>query len=486
MRRGMSRLLGGGAYFASTLILATLLLALVTLVAVRLDRLFVFPGARHGLSPRTTDLLATLSGDITCRVILPRNNLVYSPLNQMLEGFKELAAPNASLTLEFFDPQSDPARTAAIVRQYGARGWSVIFDNGRRFEIVPYDDLVETSTAPDDGLARAHRAVTRFRGEQVCATALAKLARPESPVVYALTGHDERDFTSYDSVTGYSDFARELAREGYVLRHLKTADAGIPDDCDLLLVAGPRFAPSPVEASVIAEYLGKGGRLLLLLDRAAATPGPWEPLLSRIGLRSTNLTAIGADTLGGYNLLSDNFGDHPVARYLDRSAVYFVDPQIIDPAPPADAALASQATIVVAAPEKAWGESNPDVLPRHYDKDVDRQGVLPLVLAVEGPGSAALGLKPFRAFVIGDSNFAANTLLEGGSTANRDLLLNAVSWLTERGGPTTPSAANEGAALRLAISRNRQIRFWIRSIVVWPFLTILLGAVMARIQRLTS
>ena len=63
------------------------------------------------------------------------------------------------------------------------------------------------------------------------------------------------------------------------------------------------------------------------------------------------------------------------------------------------------------------------------------------------------------------------------SAANRDLLLNAVSWLTERGGPTTPSAANEGAALRLAISRNRQIRFWIRSIVVWPFLTILLGAV---------
>ncbi len=486
MKRGMSRNLARRVYLLAALSLASLLLAMMTLVSVRLDRLFSFPTARHELSPRTLDLLTSLSGHVTCTVILPRNNLVYPSLDQMLKDFREAAAPNAILSLVFHDPHSDPAPAAAAVRKYGVTGWSVVFDNGRRYEIVPYEDLVETSTNTDEGLGRAHRAVTRFRGEQVCATALAKLARPESPVVYALSGHNERDFASYDSMTGYSDFARELAREGYVLRNLKTADAGIPDDCDLLLIAGPRFAPSSIEASVLIDYLGKGGRLLLLLDRADTVPGPWDPLLTRLGLQPANLTAIGADTLGGYNLLSDNFGDHPVARHLDRSAVYFVDPQIIDPAPAADAAPTPQVSIVVAAPAKAWGEANPDFLPRHYEKDVDRQGLLPLVLAVEGPGSAALGLPPFRAFVIGDSNFAANSLLEGGSTANRDILLNAVSWLTERGGPTSPSSANEGAALRLAISRKRQIRFWIRSIVVWPFVTIFLGAVMACIRRLIS
>ncbi len=485
MKRGTSRKMAGRAYFASSLVLATLLLAMATFIAVRLDRFVVFPGARHSLSPRTCDLLSSLSGNVTCTVILPRNDLIYPPLHQMLHGFREAAAPSTILTLEFRDPHSDPAESAKIVRKYGATSWSVIFDNGRRVEIVPYSDLVETSTnASSEGLARAHRTLTRFRGEQVCATALAKLAHPETPVVYALSGHSERDFASYDPLTGYSDFARELVREGYALRDLKTADTGIPDDCDLLLVAGPRYAPSPIEAAVIGEYLERGGRILLLLDRSDTTPAPWESLLARIGLKCAHLTAIGADTLGGYNLLSDKFGDHPIARYLDRSAVYFVDPQIIDPAPSADAA--PKATVVVAAPEKAWGESNPDILPRHYDKDVDRQGELPLALAVEGPGNAALGLPPFRAFVIGDSNFAANSLLEGGSTANRDLLLNAIGWLTEHGGPTAPSTAYEGTALRLAISRKRQIRFWLRSIVAWPFLTILLGVVMACIRRLIS
>ncbi len=479
MKPGSSRKLYGWAYYASAMALATLLLVMVCTIAVRFDRKISFRGARLGLSGPTASMLGSLSGSVSCTVILPRNNDFYPPLRKMLLDFGD-AATNATLNLTFLDPHSDLAQSADAVRRYGATGWSVIFDNGNRFEIVPYEMLVETNSSP------ARPVIKRFHGPQVCATALSKLTRSKSPVVYALSGHGERDFSSYDALTGYSDFARELFREGYILRALRMADAGIPADCDLLIIAGPRFAPGQIEETAIAEYLDRGGRLMLLADRSDTIPNGWETLLARIGLKFANFTAIGADTLGGYNLLSDNFGDHPVAKYLSRSAIYFVTPQVIDPAPPAADTPALQVTAVVSAPDNAWGESNPNLLPRHYDPDVDRKGALPLILAVEGPGSADNGLLPFRAFVVGDSNFAANSLLEGGTTANRDLLLNAVSWLTEWRDGTNPSAANEGTALRLAISRNRQIRFWIRSVVVWPLVAILLGAIMAVIRRLTS
>ena len=479
MKTGSSRELYGWAYYASAMALATLLLVMVCTIAVRFDGKIPFRGARLGLSDPTVSMLGSLSGNVLCTVILPRNDKLYPPLRKMLCDFED-AATNATLELTFLDPHSDLARSADAVRRYGATGWSVIFDNGNRFEIVPYEMLVETNSSP------ARQVITRFHGQQVCATALSKLTRPKSPVVYALSGHGERDFSSYDALTGYSDFARELFREGYILRTLRMADAGIPADCDLLIIAGPRFAPGQIEETAIAEYLDRGGRLMFLADRSETIPNGWETLLARIGLKFANFTAIGADTLGGYNLLSDNFGDHPVAKYLSRSAIYFVNPQVIDPAPPAADTPSLQVTVVVSAPENAWGESNPNLLPRHYDQDIDRKGPLPLILAVEGPGSAGNGLLPFRAFVVGDSNFAANSLLEGGTTANRDLLLNAISWLTEWRDGTNPSAANEGASLRLAISRNRQIRFWIRSVVVWPCAAILLGAVMAVIRRLTS
>ena len=479
MKPGSSRKLYGWAYYASAMALATLLLVMVCTIAVRFDRKISFRGARLGLSGPTASMLGSLSGSVSCTVILPRNNDFYPPLRKMLLDFGD-AATNATLNLTFLDPHSDLAQSADAVRRYGATGWSVIFDNGNRFEIVPYEMLVETNSSP------ARPVIKRFHGPQVCATALSKLTRSKSPVVYALSGHGERDFSSYDALTGYSDFSRELFREGYILRALRMADAGIPADCDLLIIAGPRFAPGQIEETAIAEYLDRGGRLMLLADRSDTIPNGWETLLARIGLKFANFTAIGADTLGGYNLLSDNFGDHPVAKYLSRSAIYFVNPQVIDPAPPAADTPTLQVTAVVSAPDNAWGESNPNLLPRHYDPDVDRKGALPLILAVEGPGSADNGLLPFRAFVVGDSNFAANSLFEGGTTANRDLLLNAVSWLTEWRDGTNPSAANEGTALRLAISRNRQIRFWIRSVVVWPLVAILLGAIMAVIRRLTS
>ena len=482
MKTESSRRLYDWVYYATAAVLATALLAMVCAIAVKYDHTFHFPRAELGLSDRAAATLESLAGDVSCTVILPRNNEIYPPLRNMLFDFQK-AASNATMTLSFLDPHSDLAQSADAVRRYGAKGWSVIFDNGKRFEIVPYEALVEKSTADT---SPSRQVITRFYGQQVCATALAKLTHPKTPVVYALSGHGERDFSSYDALTGYSDFARELSREGYVLRTLRTADAGIPADCDLLVIAGPRFAPGQIEESAIAEYLGRGGRIMLLADRSNVIPNGWEGLFALIGLKFANFTAIGADTLGGYNLLSDNFGDHPIAQNLSRSAVYFVNPQVFDQAPADSGVPVPQVTVVVSAPEKAWGESNPDVLPRHYDPDVDRKGSLPLIMAVEGPGSADNGLSPFRAFVVGDSNFAANSLLEGGTTANRDLLLNAVSWLTEQGGATEPSAAKEGAALRLAISRNRQIRFWIRSVVAWPLAVILLGAVMAVVRRLTT
>ena len=486
MKERTSGKLSRWPFFATAIILATILLTMVCVLSMRIDRTITFSGARHSISKDTISILDSISGEIECIVILPHNNEIYPSLRKMLMDFEEVAAPDAKLKLSFLDPHSDLAKSADAVRRYGATGWCVIFDNGRRFETVPYEDLFETTTNPDAPLGRSRQVITRFLGRQVCTAALAKLARSRQPVVYALSGHGERDFSSYDTLTGYSDFARELSREGYVLRVLQTADSGIPADCDLLVVAGPRFAPGQIEESAMAEYIGKGGRIMLLLDRADTVPNGWEGVLARIGLKFANYTAIGADTLGGYNLLSDNFGDHPVVRYLDRSAVYFVNPQVIDPLPPDAGAPAPEVVAVVSAPEKAWGESNPDVLPRHYDPDVDRKGRLPLILSVEGPGGATIGLPPFRAFVIGDSNFAANALIEGGTTANRDLLLNAIGWLTEQEVARDSTAPREGAALRLAISRNRQIRFWILSVVIWPLAAILLGAAMTVVRKVTT
>ena len=72
-----------------------------------------------------------------------------------------------------------------------------------------------------------------FAGEAACASALLRLALPASrEVVYWTTGHGEASFDSYDPVSGLSDIARDLRRDGYTLEKLDLTQAiTVPADC---------------------------------------------------------------------------------------------------------------------------------------------------------------------------------------------------------------------------------------------------------------
>ena len=479
-----------GAHRLTTLALATLLLVIVNLLAVRLDLRWRLPGPHPTLSPRARTMMASTRGDVAVTVLLPRSHKDFEPLRQLLASLRDagLAEGGARLTVESVDPHRDLARAALLARTYGVAGWAVVFDCGGRVEKVGLDEMVETVEPVADHLVATAPRRTRFRGEQLCVTALARLARPRTPVIYALGGQGERDTENYDLLNGYTDFAREIRREGYDLRKLAISGAdGIPGDCDVLLIAGPRRPPAAEVRAAVESYLARGGRLLFLADRAAELPHGWEGVLERLGLKFAGLTAVGARTLGGFNLIVDRFSPHPIARELEKNAVYFVNPQVIDVLAPEQGAATDSllADVVVAAPDGAWGETDPDRLPRRFDPGTDRQGRLPLVVAVErGAGLGEdVGLRPMRAVVFGDSTVAVNAVLAGGRTGNRDLLLNAINWLAESGLPSAPSLLAEGNALQLGMSRRRQIRFFLHSAVYWPLLVAVLGVLRVSVRR---
>lgn len=467
----------------SNLALLVLFLFLVNLICAKVDSDIIFPGVAQRLSPRATEMLNGLSGKISCTVLLPENNIYYSPLRTLLLNIRD-AMTGAEMDIEFIDPHSSPSQAAVAVGKYSSSGWIVAFEKNGRIEKISLDDLLETAAPRSAGDISTAPVAARFVGEQVCVTSLARLANPRRPVIYAVSGHGERDFSDYDLITGYSDFARELAREGYKLQTL-SLDKPLPAQCDMLLIAGPRKPPRPNEKDLLISYVRKGGRLLLLIDRAKSVPSGWEEVLNALGLEAANLTAVNPKTPGTYSLLVDTFGPHPVTKDLGRSAAYFINPQIFDFRNPTTSETQIKAEIIADAPGAAWGETTPDIQPVRFDRDIDRKTDLHLAVAVEISGAEDLGLSVSRAVVIGDSNFGANSLMSGGRTTNRDILLNAVSWLTDNGRATSPSNPAVGNALRLGISRIRQLRFWCFSVVGWPLLTVILGFIMAKVRKMT-
>lgn len=471
-------------HLALDIALGAALLAFTTILSLHFDRTFLFRDREDPLSRRAVSLLSRLEGEIRCVAVVPHDNIFYPSLRKLLLDMKD-SAGNASLSLEFPDPHVDVSRASAAIARYKAAGWCVIFEKDGRGEVVPLDAMVEHPHTDATSAIAGDASGVRFNGEQVCVTALSRLSRPVQPVIYALSGHGERDFSNYDAFSGYSDLAREIRREGYRLETLNLASTpGIPDDCDLLFIAGPARPPMPGEAEAIVTWLSHGGRLLLLFDRQDRIPSGWEPVISRLGLALPNLTVISEGTMGGYTVSVDSFSSHPIGSDLEKSAVIMSSPQALDIDRDALVRFRLRAEPVVLAPRKAWGETAPNVLPRIYDPGIDRKGDLTLAFAIGADASDDLGLPLLRAFVAGDSNIGSNSYLGGGSAGNRDLLLNAIDWLTDSGLPLASSKTSAGAALQLNISRKRQIRFWAISCAIWPISLLLLGFIASFLKRL--
>lgn len=468
-------------HIAVNALLYSALLAMATLLAVRLDRPFTLGKLSHPLSRRSVEVLSK-AGDIECTVVLPRNNVLWPPLRELLENMRDAAKP-ARFETEFVDPNLDIRESLALAGKYSIEGWTVVFSSGGRVEKVPSSELFERVGASSDVLVGAAPESMRFTGEKACVGAVVRLLRGRAPRLYSLAGEGERDFNSYDEISGYSDFARELVREGCSITPV-SGENPIPDDCDVLIVAGPRYAPSATTLSSINDYISRGGRLLLFLDRPEVTPSGWEPLLARLGLAPNGLSL--ANQMGNAVTAVPCGGAHPVAAGLGSSAVSLTEPQLFDVI---GQSVANESDLprpvpILHAPDGTWGESTPDASPVHFDVGVDRKAPFPIAYSVSSPDEASdLGISKCRAVVIGDSDFASNVFMAGGRTANRDFAMNAVDWVAESFPSGKSSEFADGAALQLQLTGRKLRRFWLKGAVLWPFVIIVAGLFMSRVRR---
>jgi hypothetical protein len=272
--------------------------------------------------------------------------------------------------------------------------------------------------------------------EGTCAAALLRLTLPaRRETVYWTTGHGEYALDAYDSLSGMSDFARDLRRDGYALKALDiTAAPSLPGDCALLVVAGARTAFSREELQRVEGYLRSGGRLLALVTRdAAAGVGG---LLARWGVRAQPFTVVSPRTLNGADLPVTDFADHVITRPLKGVTLLFGETAPIFSVAGARASDHMTFTPLVQTDAQAWGESDTSVRPWTYDAAHEPSGPLVLAAALErgAQAGAHVAFRPMRAVLIGDAAFALNAALASRAHAHRDFLLNAVLPEPQRSG----------------------------------------------------
>lgn len=448
----------GGRFAAPLLatLIGTLACAVALFSAQRLAarsgwRLDLTPERQWVLSEHARQILAGVEQPVTITAFLraddPRN-----PDIQDLLARVQAAQPRIATRVV------DVNRNPALARAFGvdAFGAVAVESGGRRRDFANPD-------------------------EQALVAAIIQVTRPGRRRVYVSSGAGERRLGDRDRQIGYSAANVALINELYDVAELAlAADTPVPDDAAALILAGPRRDLSPAALAQLDAYLRRGGRVLALLDPGDAPN--LVALLQRYGIVvSDEIVLDPAQRLFAGDSLTiqvpGRAASHPVGAALGAAP-------LVSGARPVRGAGGTQAADLLTTSAESWRTPDRSVLERGDGAFLaGRDTAGPVAIAASALVPRADG-EPGRVLVIGDADFASNLLLD--YLGNRDLLLNAVNWLTgeERMLGSRPPRQIPGVnQLFVSASQGERV-FWLGA-VAQPLVVLAIGIAVVGWRRRT-
>ncbi len=395
---------------------------------------------------------------------------------KLLEGYK---SKTANFTYEFFDPQRDPLQA----QRYGVRqDGTVVFDlnNGQKREIA------------------------NSVSERDFTSAIVRLTQTGTKTVAFLTGHGERDPSSFQQ-EGYGGARQSLEDNNYrtITWNLTTTPTLTLTDVTVLVIAAPQTPLSARDVQSIQSYLDAGGRALIMLDPfMAAEPQQAQPVLQSL---NTILQKYGVAPATGVAIdLSGNIGasqafirvnNYPVTEItqdLSRRGAYTLFPVAMAVNPPTSTVAGFSVLPFVrtsSEQDRSWLETNLDSPVVSFDPPGDAAG--PVTLAVQVSPEIPDPTIPVtptntntsdtRLVVFGDVDFASNLVLSNQQLAqdyannNIDLFGNAVSWLAESNELISIRPKQTSQAPTIALDEGQKSMVFTATVLGLPLVVLLLG-----------
>jgi len=269
--------------------------------------------------------------------------------------------------------------------------------------------------------------------EESLLNTVVKLEKGSVKAVYFVKGHGERDPDS-DRPLGYSIAAEALAKESFETRTISLFDeSSIPEDCAVLVIAGPRRDYIESEMGKIEEYLARGGAAVVMIDPQTVVSNIGT-LLRRFGIKINDDAVVDpfSRVFGGeYSVpVVTEYESHPITRDFDIAtffptarSVSILDREI----------EGTDARALARTGKSAWGETDLALIEKGQAVKDDADIPGPVALAAVAEKTAPAGpdgeVRKSRVVVYGDADFADNSSFR--LSGNSDFFLNAVNFLTD-------------------------------------------------------
>jgi hypothetical protein len=455
-----------GRFSTSTVILVSIFTSIVLLInaiSIAQYHRFDFTGlSKFTLTSKTKDVLAQLDEpvEVLCFFVPEVKNI-----SEDYQEMYQLAGPYAlALLLEYknytdkliitrVDPEEHPEEAIkyGITDSYSYQ--SIVFETKNGTKSVYAWDIY-------------------YQAEHAFTSAILEVSGIQQKKIYFLTGHGEASPADTSSA-GYS-----YAREGLLDNLFQVAlldlisTPEIPDDCAVLVVAGPNKAMDSNERQIIADYLKANGSVFFLTNPGA--PDDIAQLLAPWGMDVKNGTVIDPASYSTPNK------DTPIVtrdrNWREFTTLYF--PGVTAIVQTENVPAESELIPWIMTTKDSWmtDKYSPTIDPV-YDAEKDLKGPLLIgyiLTAVEATDTSDTEPQSPNIAIFGDSDFASNAHFINGN--NDDLFLDMVNVLSA--GKEVISIEQKPIQTRRLILTPEKANFLrISSIALLPAIVLVIGVV---------
>jgi ABC-type uncharacterized transport system involved in gliding motility auxiliary subunit len=351
---------------------------------------------RFSLSPQTIQVLGSLKTDVNAVGFFRSDHPGKRVSEDLFKQYERYAG--GRFTWRTVDPDREPG----LARRYGIESYGTV--------------VLETKTKSEKVLDAEEEKLTN---------GLVKVTREGKRLVYVIQGHGEHELANSDR-PGFSEAKGALERTNYEVKPLALAREGkIPLDAAVVILPGPRNDLLPPELDALDAYLGRGGKVLVMVNPfQSESMGKY---LAKYGFALDNDLVVESNPIGrlfgiGPEVpIVQQYGTHAITRDMRGVSTLFPLTRSISPVKPQPKGVSWDP--LARTSEQSWGETNRDELQRGVAKPDPADPKGPLTVAAVATKDKA------RLVVYGTSNLASNQFLN--LQGNRDFFLNTVSWLAE-------------------------------------------------------
>ncbi len=470
-------------YGINSAIITVVVLALVVIVyLVTIDRNKKFDltaSKRFTLSGQTQKVLSRLEGPVNAYAFYSKQ-MDKRSLSDLLGQYHYLYK---DFNFEMIDPDLNPG----IVEKMGVKEYGEL--------LVKYSGKTEKAkSANEEGITNA----------------LIKLSQVSVKKVYFIKGHGEKSVEDYGN-NGYDRISQAIKAENFEVDQILLLRAeNVPDDCAVLVAAGPKSDYEQHEIDLIEKYMQSGGRVFFLLD-----PDEGQNHLNNVALLLEKYgLLLGNDVIidpmsrvlsGDYFMpVISEYTYSPITKNFSLATFLKVVRSIGVKDSPGENIMTR---IVARTGDSSWAETNvSDLFQKQkakFDEGVDQKGPVSVMAYAtvtlkdeksgaesqnesEGENSAAQDenkTKEAIVLAVGDSDFISNSMYQ--TQGNKDLFLNSLNYLADRGDLISVRPKQQESVYLTMTAKQGRTAFLI-TILLIPLFVIAIGIFITVQRRVRS